>query len=86
MYKSRLTAILLHFKLCIAVFVILVQVYDITSRSSFAALQMWVKELHDNGPEGAIICVCGNKSDYESARVRTAVPYKLLAKLLNCYP
>ena len=47
----------------------LVQVYDITSRTSFAALQSWVKELKDYGPEGVVICVCGNKADYESSRV-----------------
>lgn len=45
------------------------QVYDITSRSSFAALQSWVKELKEYGPEGVVICVCGNKADFESSRV-----------------
>ena len=46
------------------------QVYDITSQSSFAALQSWVKELRENGPDGAVISVCGNKVDCESSRVR----------------
>ena len=62
------------------------QVYDITSQSSFAALQSWVKELRDNGPDGAVICVCGNKVDCESSRVRRLRGLLLDTPVCVCMP
>ena len=44
-------------------------VYDIANPSTFAALQDWVNELNNNGPEGLVLAICGNKSDLEDDRM-----------------
>lgn len=38
-------------------------VYDISDRGSFLVLQKWADEIGNNGPEGIVLAVCGNKSD-----------------------
>jgi small GTP-binding protein len=38
-------------------------VYDISDRGSFLVLKKWADEIGDNGPEGIVLAVCGNKSD-----------------------
>jgi len=38
-------------------------VYDITKRNTFKTLQDWIRELQEQGPEGIVIAVAGNKSD-----------------------
>lgn len=45
--------------------------YDITRRSSFETLKLWVNELRELGPEHIVIAVCGNKTDLEDKRVST---------------
>ncbi len=41
--------------------------YDITNRSSFVSLDMWVKELKRYGKENMVIYIVGNKEDLRSA-------------------
>lgn len=43
-------------------------VYDVTNPGSFAALQDWVEELRQNGPQDLVLAVCGNKSDLREDR------------------
>ncbi|KAM9932106.1 hypothetical protein OXX80_008248 [Metschnikowia pulcherrima] len=43
-------------------------VYDITSRSSFAKAQDWVRELRKQAPEGIVLALVGNKLDMETER------------------
>ena len=43
-----------------------------TCRESFIELQSWLKELRECGPNDIVLCVCGNKTDLSSRRVRLA--------------
>lgn len=43
-------------------------VYDITSSSSFAKAQDWIKELNRQAPEGIVVALVGNKADLADER------------------
>ena len=43
--------------------------YDITDKSSFAALGKWLSDVKDNVVEGTFIILCGNKIDLNNKRV-----------------
>lgn len=43
-------------------------VYDVTSRTSFDAVDRWVEDVHRERGEDVIICLVGNKSDLSEAR------------------
>ena len=44
-------------------------VYDVTSRKSFEALDMWLKEAEKFGARNVTFCVCANKTDKATKRV-----------------
>lgn len=43
-------------------------VFDLTNKNTFTNLTHWLSDLKNNGPEDAIICLVGNKSDLENER------------------
>ncbi|KAJ8041985.1 Ras-related protein Rab-22A [Holothuria leucospilota] len=43
-------------------------VYDITNQSTFDLIKVWVRELHQHGPENICIAIAGNKCDLEDLR------------------
>ena len=43
-------------------------VFDLTNKNTFTNLTYWLSDLKNNGPEDAIICLVGNKSDLENER------------------
>ena len=44
-------------------------VYDVTSRKSFEALDMWLKEAEKFGARNVTFCVCANKTDKKGRAV-----------------
>lgn len=46
----------------------IILVYDITSRRSFDALDMWLREANRHGAANVSLCLCGNKTDLENKR------------------
>lgn len=47
-------------------------VYDITSRSSFAKAQDWIRELKKQAPEGIVIALVANKADLPDREVESS--------------
>lgn len=45
-----------------------VVVYDITKQGSFHALEKWVKELKEHGPENTVMAIAGNKCNLSGIR------------------
>ena len=55
-------------------------VYDVTRKSSFTTLQMWIKELRQLGPEDIVIVIAANKCDLENQREVETETAKTYAK------
>ena len=55
-------------------------VYDITRKSSFTTLQMWIKELRQLGPEDIVIVIAANKCDLDDDREVETSTAKTYAK------
>lgn len=55
-------------------------VYDITRKSSFTTLQMWIKELRQLGPEDIVIVIAANKCDLDDQREVETETAKIYAK------
>ena len=36
-------------------------IFDVTNKASFDKLDSWLHEFHDNGGQGAVVTVIGNK-------------------------
>lgn len=49
-------------------------VFDITSEPSFEQAKTWVNQLFDNGSEGTIVTLCGNKKDRSDEREVRSFP------------
>ena len=46
----------------------IILMYDIAKRSSFDALDMWIREASKHGGENLPVFVCGNKKDLDNKR------------------
>ena len=55
-------------------------VYDVTERSSFEALNFWLKSYKENAESGSVCLVIGNKIDLNEKRVVSIEEGKNIAK------
>jgi small GTP-binding protein len=55
-------------------------VYDVTNRSSFDDLSMWIYDVKEYGPRDIVLFLVGNKADLESERVVSFEEADSLAK------
>lgn len=46
----------------------IIVVFDVTERSSYNNTSTWLKSIHENSQEGAVVIIVGNKIDLESMR------------------
>lgn len=60
-------------------------VYDICRRHSFQALQRWVRELRQFGPENILLFVCGNKFDLADNRSVSEEEAREFSRSISAY-
>lgn len=60
-------------------------VYDVTERSSFDALNFWLKSYKDNAESGSVCLVIGNKIDLNDKRVVSTEEGKNIAQMYGVH-
>lgn len=59
-------------------------VCDITKQDSFHALEKWMKELKEHGPESTVMAIAGNKCNLSGIRELPLKDSKGYAESIRC--
>lgn len=62
---------------------VVIIVYDVTSRTSFEAVEHWIAEVHRERGEDVIVALVGNKSDLSDSRQVSPVEGEAKARSLS---